>query len=324
LTEVSFPCKTVSPFAFTAPADKLFLMYKITSGNRKPATSLKKLFSIAAILICFAPFLLKSARAQDRMTQAVGGTLVVAVPVSDGLVVCSDKRLFNDQTGTFTDDFVKIRKVGNRALYVATHTIGFLDKATGKMAFDVFALTNHYVAQHEFVPGKPYWNGLSSEIRNQLSAYLTKQRFEELPETDTRNNGLLFNLVFYAVVDNKVRSYSLSVFYQKARTPVVYIADVVSQEVKTPQLTGKGKDVIAYLARNPAVAQDPSILRFDQSRFDARKISPADAIAFANKLFYITNTAILTARVSATYDCASINYQSGFQWIDKTGAAVGN
>lgn len=323
MTGANFPYNALSTFAFTAPADKLFLMYKKTARSTKPATSLKRLFPIAATLICFA-LLQGGTPAQNRMTQSIGGTLVVAVPVSDGLVVCSDKRLFNDQTGTFTDNFVKIRKVGNNALYVATHTIGFLDKATGKMAFDVFALTDRYVAQHEFVPGKAYWNGLNSEIRNQLSAYLSKQRFEEQPETDVRNNDLLFNLVFYAVADNKVRSYSLSVFYKKARTPEIYVPDVVNQEVKTPQLTGKGKVVVAYISRNPAAAQDPSILRFDQSRFDARRTSPAEAIAFAKRLFFITNTAIPTARVSATYDCASLNNQSGFHWIDETGAAAGN
>ena len=200
--------------------------------------------------------------------------------------------------------------------------IGFLDPKTGKLGFDVFALTDGYAARHEFVPGKPYWDGLRTEIKKNLTAYLATQSFEDQPETDVRNNDLLFNLVFYAVAENKVRSYSLSVFYKKARTPDIYLPEVVSQEVKTPQLTGKGKDVIAYLSQHPAIAQDPAILRFDQSRFDAKKTSTADAASFAKKLFEITNASIPSARVSATHDCAWLN-QSGFHWIYAVRSIVG-
>jgi hypothetical protein len=53
----------------------------------------------------------------------------VAVPVSEGLIVCSDKRLYNHDTGTFTDNYIKIRKVSDNALFVATHTSRLLRRA---------------------------------------------------------------------------------------------------------------------------------------------------------------------------------------------------
>jgi len=264
-----------------------------------------------------------SAGAQGLNTQALSGTLVVAVPVSDGLVGCADKRLYNEQTGKFDDNFVKIRKVNNNAFYVATHTVGFLDKTTGKLAFDVFDITDRYVAQHPFVTAPQYWNGLRNEMRKQLLAYLQKQKFKDWPETDRANNRLLFNLVFFATSGNTVRSYTLRVFYEKQQTPVIDIPNVIGEVVRTPKLIGKGKEVIDYLARNPSVAADPSILRFDQGRFDIAKTTVPDAVNFAKKLFELTNSNIPQARVSPTYDCALLGYQNGFQWLDNSGSQTG-
>jgi hypothetical protein len=259
--------------------------------------------------------------AQSAEIQGLGGTLVVSVPVSEGLVTCSDKRLFNDHTGTFNDDFVKIRKVNNHTLFVATHTIGFLDKTTGKMEFDVFEITAKYAVQHD-LNNRQFWDGLKSEIRKQLLAYLGKRKFLDWPETDVANNKLLFNLVFYSAARPSVRSYSLSVFYEKAKTPVIYTPGMISQQVKTPQVIGKGKEVMDYLALNPNVAGDPAILRFDESHFDIKKITVVDAVNFARKLFVLTNSALPQARVSSSYDCALLSYQNGFQLIDDSGNSI--
>jgi len=275
-----------------------------------------KLSSLTASLFLFFLLLANSSFAQSINIRRLGGTLVVAVPVQDGLVACSDKRLFNEAAKTFRDDFVKINKVDNNALFVATHTVGFLDKATGKMEFNVFDITARYVSQHSFTTGRPFWDGLKKEIRDQLLQYLSKRKYQDWPATDIANNKLLFNLVFYAVAARSIRSYSISVFYEKAPTPVVYVQDPVSQIVRTPQLTGKGKAVMNYLARNPQLSSDPSILRFDQTYFNAGKTTTADAVNFAKKLFFLANTALPQAEVSATFDCALLSYQNGFQWLD--------
>gem|GEM_PF-1718142 len=258
--------------------------------------------------------------AQSLGTQTLSGTLVVAVPVSQGLVGCADKRLYNEQTGKADDNFVKIRKVNSNAFFVATHTVGFLDKTTGKLEFDVFKITDDYVARHAFVTGPQFWNGLRNELRSKLLAYLAKEKFKDWPETDAANNRLLFNLVFFATGGNITRSYTLRVFYEKQQTPVIDVPNVISEVVRTPKLIGKGKEVIDYLARNPSVAADPSILRFDQGRFDIAKTTVNNAVDFAGKLFSLANTAIPQARVSATYDCALLGYQNGFQWINHSDA----
>ncbi len=280
---------------------------------------LEKSAALWANLIVATLFAFGTSAAQNTNTQAISGTLVVAVPVIEGIVTCSDKRGFNDQTGSFTDDLVKIRKVSNTALFVATNTIGFLNKATGKLEFDVFAITERYVSRNAFAAEPRFWDGLKKEIRKQLLEYLAKQKFADWPETDRDNNKLLFNLVFFSITNKTARSHTLRVLYEKAATPIIDFPGVVSEQVKTPKLIGKGKVVIDYLARNPSVAQDRAILRFDQANFDIQKITTPDAANFAKKLFLLTSTALPQARVSSAYDSALLSYQNGFQWLDGSG-----
>jgi len=239
----------------------------------------------------------------------------VAVPVKEGLVVCTDKRLFNDETRTFTDTSVKIRKVDDNALFVATHTVGFFDSRSGKMEFDVFEITTKYVEKHDPGAGKPFWDGLKKEITDQLHTYFAKRKFAEWPESDKENSNLVFNLLFYSIKENRAWSHTVKVFYEKARSPIILVTDPITEEVRTPKLGGKGKELLDYLARNPNIARDPLIARFGQVNFNVQETAATDAESFARRLFALTSTAIPQARVSSSFDCALLGYQSGFRWL---------
>jgi hypothetical protein len=271
---------------------------------------IKPRFTVLAIILLFV-CVVDAAYGPD----SVSGTLVVAVPVKEGLVVCSDKRLFNSDAGTFTDNYVKIRKVNNNALFVATNTVGFYDRQTRTMAFDAFELTTKYVATHDMAAGKQFWDGLKKEIRDRLLEYFAKRKFAEWPESDKANNNLLFNLVFYTIRDKRALGYTLRVFYEKAKTPVIYIPDPISEQVRTPKLSGKGREVMTYLARNPAAAADPVIQRFDETRFNLQNTTATDAVGFARKLFQLTSTGVPQANVSPSFDCALLDFTTGFRLI---------
>lgn len=254
-----------------------------------------------------------------QTNESLRGTLVVAVPVSDGLVTCADKRLFNVDAGTFKDNSIKIRRVGENALFIATNTVGFYDRKKKAIAFDAFKVTADYAAKNDINTGKPFFEGLRKEIENQLRSYLYARPFAEWPETDKANQGLLFNLVFYTLDGETVHSHTLKVFYEKAQTPKITIPSRFTEIVKFPKLSGKGRDVMGYLAQHPSIAAQPAILRFDESYFDSETTTVRDAVDFSRKLFLITNTAIPQARVSATFDCAYVSRQLGFQWLDGFG-----
>ena len=273
---------------------------------------------IRSILLT-AFFAIAGASVLAQQGERLDGTLVVAVPVSNGLVTCADKRLFNVDAGTYKDESVKIRRVGENALFVATNTVGFYDRKKKQVAFDAFEVTAAYAAKHDISDAAPYFDGLRNEITSKLRNYLVARPYAEWPETDKANRGLLFNLVFYTLDKEIVHSHTLKIFYEKAPTPVVAIPPRVTEEVKFPKLSGKGRDVMGYLARNPAIAAVPSILKFDESQFDLQTTTVQDAVDFSRKLFLITNTAIPQARVSATFDCAYVSRRFGFEWLDGFG-----
>jgi hypothetical protein len=250
----------------------------------------------------------------------IRGTLIVAVPLQKGLLTCADKRLFNIEVGTYSDNNVKIRKVGHNVLFVATNTVGFYDRKNRKIVFDAFEVTANYTSRTPFSESREFWDGLKTEIRKKLLDYFAARKYSEWPETDTANNNLLFNLIFYSVDGGRSRSHTLQVFYEKKRTPVVSVTGPVSEDIRSPKLSGKGRDLIAYIARNRSLASDPAILKFDDARFDIQQTSIDDAVEFSRTLFRLTNTGVPKAQVSSTFDCALLSYQDGFRWI-KGGSA---
>lgn len=276
---------------------------------------IRKFLSLAAAIL----LLMWVATAGFGQAESLRGTLVVTVPVAEGLVTCADKRLFNIDARTYKDDSIKIRQVGENALFVATNTVGFYDPKKKVVAFDAFKVTADYAARNNINNGKPFFEGLRAEITDQLRKYLYARPYEEWPETDKANQGLLFNLVFFTLDFGVVHSHTLKVFYEKAPTPKITIPSRFTEIVEFPKLSGKGRDVMGYLARNPASAAQPLISRFDESRFDPHTTTVRDAVDFSRKLFIITNMAIPQAQVSATFDCAYVSRQRGFQWIDGFG-----
>lgn len=250
------------------------------------------------------------------VSDAVRGTIVVAVPVNNGLVVCADKRLFNAQSAAYSDDNTKIRRADKNALFVATNTIGFYDPNDQTMAFSAFDVTERFVATHKLSEGKQFWDGLKREINAALREYFAKRTFAEWPDSDRASNNLLFNLIFYVTDNGRAFSYTVRVFYEKAKTPRIFISDPVKEEIRTTKLAGKGKEVMQFIARTPAVSNDPMIIRFGDARLDAKTTAATDATAFARKLVRVTSSGVPESHVSPGSDCALLDYQTGFRWID--------
>ncbi|HKP67941.1 MAG TPA: hypothetical protein VJV05_01580 [Pyrinomonadaceae bacterium] len=265
-------------------------------------------FLTLILLVC--SFNLAATSTSERLR----GTLVVAVPLKEGLVTCADKRLFNVETRSFTDNNIKIRKVSDKVLFVATSTVGFYDDTKKKIVFDAFDVTSNYASQNKF--GGVFWDGLKAEIRKKLREYFGSRDYSEWPETDKANNNLLFNLIFYSIEQATPRSYTLQVYYEKKRTPVITIAGPLNENIRSPKLNGKGRELMAYLDRNPTLASDPAILRFDERKFDIEQATLNDATDFSRKLFRLMSMGIPEAQVSSTFDCAMLSYQQGFRWIE--------
>lgn len=266
---------------------------------------LRTVYSVAILLFSGA-----LAFAQIQREQ---GTLVIAVPVDVGLVVCADQRLNNADAGTFRDDFVKVRRAGPDAVFAATHTVGFYDRKSQKLAFDAFKTTQDYVDKNPFRNDKDFWDGLKAAILQQMFTFLSGKPHAAWPETDTANRGLLFNLIFYSISNGGPYSQTVKVLYEKKKTPVVTVMPPLAELVTAPKLSGKGSDVMKYLDRTPSAANDPAILKFDERTFSVATTHTSDAVEFSRKLFALTNTAVPGAHVSSTFDCALLDRTAGYR-----------
>ena len=248
-------------------------------------------------------------------TDRLGGTLVVAVPVDVGLVVCADKRLNNAQAGSFSDDNIKVRRAGPDAVFAATHTVGFYDRKSQNLAFDAFGTVQNYVDTNPFSNSKPFWDGLKVAILQGMFTYLSGRPHATWPETDAANRGLLFNLIFYSISNGRPYSQTVKVLYEKKKTPVVTVMPPFAELVTSPKLSGKGRDVMKYLDRTPSLSNDPAIQRFDERTFTVATTHTADAIDFSRKLFALANTAVPEAQVSSTFDCALLDRSTGYRLL---------
>jgi len=269
---------------------------------------------VRILLIIFVPLLtVVCTVVASAQTDREQGTLVIAIPVDVGLVACADKRLKNLDTGTFTDDFVKVRKAGPNAVFAATHTVGFYDRKSKLMAFDAFDVVQDYVDENPYQNDKAFWDGLKTAILRRLFSYFSSQPRASWPETDKANRGLLFNLIFYAMNNGQPYSQTVKVFYEKEKTPVVTVMPPIAELITSPVLAGKGRDVLKYLARRPSVANDPAILKFDERAFRISTTRPEDAVDFARKLFALTSQAVPQAHVSRIFDCSLLDRNGGYR-----------
>jgi hypothetical protein len=103
---------------------------------------------------------------------------------------------------------------------------------------------------------------------------------------------------------------------------VIDVGNVVAETINTPKLLGKGKEVMTLLSGTPSLANDISILKFDQSYFKIGRTTPGDAASFAGRLFTLTNDKLPQTEVSSVHDCAMLSYVDGFNWIDDSGTVV--
>jgi hypothetical protein len=245
----------------------------------------------------------------------IRGTLVVAVPVREGLVVCADKRLYNVDSGSISDDAVKIRQAGDRSLFVATNTVAFYDRQSRSIAFDASQITADHLNKNAFSDDRRFWTGLKAAISTKLRSYFSARPFSQWPESDRANNHLLFNLVFYSYNGDRIFSHSIRVYYEKKRMPVILVQDPVREEVRGVKLNGKGAELMRFLAKQPPGSISPIIGKFGSSRYDPNGSTIAEAVEFAEQLFVIANRSLPTAQVSATYDCAILAKNPGFGWI---------
>src|SRR5215813_3822666 len=110
-----------------------------------------------------------------------GGTLILAIPVREGLVLCGD-RLITDQTGARVGEETKIKPVGERAAFVVSGRVGLDMNTTPRtVLFDAHQLIEQFLKDKDIETVD--WEAYRTTLRDEFLRALERVPFEQWPES---------------------------------------------------------------------------------------------------------------------------------------------
>jgi hypothetical protein len=159
-----------------------------------------------------------------RQDQAVerGGTLILAIPVREGLVLCGD-RWITDQTGAHVGEETKIKPVGERAAVVMSGRVG-LDLKTNPptVLFDAHQLTEQFLKDKDVETAD--WEQYQATLRDALQGALEQLPFERWPESRWGNQSFLQVLIFYIDRARQLQGVYVRLQYQRQQPPMIDVS----------------------------------------------------------------------------------------------------
>jgi hypothetical protein len=263
------------------------------------------------------------------------GSLIVAVPTSQGVVACSDQRRHNYRTGTDRDDQVKIHQIGRNAFY-AVAGVFRCDECTSTVlgvttSFDLYQVVDTFFHGKDTADLEAYWEPLKRHISDSLReageglsllvTALPKRRentlFEMMVMYLDRTGSLKSELYKCTYADPGSSDFSMTVVYGPATNvdlskaqPIILGDSQVYAELRTGT-----KLEFKYVRQSDVVKPFLSDFR------PRGQVSPNEALAFEYALIEATaQGGYLVAKdihVSKTCNCALLGFQSGFRWISQ-------
>jgi hypothetical protein len=125
------------------------------------------------------------------VTLGSGGTLVVIVPNTDGLLICADRRSYDPVRGD-VDTNLKMGKLNKWAAVASTGDTTNVRQSDFSVEYDANDETEKYVAANRFLPSAAYWNSLEAQIEADFNHYASKYPGWKPPAAW---NGILFQTI---------------------------------------------------------------------------------------------------------------------------------
>ncbi len=223
----------------------------------------------------------------------LSGTLVVAAPSRDGLVICADRRLMAEDK-VATDNYNKLRILGSNAVFSATNRTIVKNADTGDDLFNAFTVVEKFFEGRDVADVSKHWHGLSITLMQEYDAMLKLSPRDKWPRSGDPPDYQLFQVItFYLEPNGKGSMMIIKVLFNKASKQHLQPAFLEVKGISRPQIfgnsaliseaikpTGKPIDHIRY---------DPVIKRFISPDFDASRASRQDATEFGRKFIRYTN-----------------------------------
>jgi len=232
---------------------------------------------------------------QDQRVER-GGTLILAIPVREGLVLCGD-RWITDQTGARVGEETKIKPVGERAAFVISGRVGLdLNTNPPTVLFDAHQLTEQYLKDKDVETAD--WEEYQATLRAALQRALEKLPFAQWPESRWGSQSFLQVLIFYIDSQHQLQGVYVRLQYLRQQPPMI---DVSLKRMVREQFTRAlpipigNQRVYRELESGHAPAFDDLrrsgiIQRFIRGTLPVDGATSSEAISFARMVIRATST----------------------------------
>ncbi len=249
------------------------------------------------------------------------GTLLVSVPTESGLVVCSDKREWNEIRGA-TDGITKIYVVNRRAAFALAGTNAVLNRTTLQPMFSIKALTQKHLQStteqqlfQKIVTLPEFLNDNYSRFHLETGLKLDHPPYV--------TDDVVYSIIIWHISKAKVMVHQVQCHATGETGCVASLRDVTQQLGQRAYLDGQTNFVLAAIRQSDprfkSFKDDPDI-RTVWTSSNPKNISVEMALRFARKTIRDTNqfhhlVSTTETMVSVGADCSLMNPSRGFEWL---------
>ncbi len=269
----------------------------------------------------------------SRSNRLKRGTLVVAIPCTDGLIICADKRLSLADGSPVTDGATKLIAVRGHAVVAYTgaasveRTLGASSLVLAR--FDLEGEIRSYFADDSIDPGASA-KGLAERLISRLER--PRRLGEVLPPTGLLEGKRLLMqvIVFVRRTSHSISGYVVDIAYEKRESSIFLPSDplysaymVPLSEIGTassePKAFGHSEVFREVLygtdVRFDDIRRNSTIERLRKSSTDPRLLSRSSALEAACRLTAVSSSRsdllVTNAGIGPTVDCLLLHRKKG-------------
>src|ERR1035438_9464259 len=247
------------------------------------------------------------------------GSLLVAVPTSSGLVVCTDKREWN-RIGGASDTETKIYPIDSKAAFTITGSVAVLDPSSLLPIFSVKELATKCLKAETKRPLAERIHNLP-KVLNAAYKKFEKANKGKLEQSSGAIDDVITSITVWYASGDRVHVSQIQL-HNNGGWEFSY-KDPSEEFHRKFYIEGQTEFIVAAIRnsdpRFKAFKTDPDIQTVWTSN-DPSKVPHSLAIRFARKIILATNeshhlVSVTPTMVSAEPDCSLMNPSSGFEWL---------
>src|SRR5262249_27380364 len=133
------------------------------------------------------------------------GTLIMAIPTKDDLVICSDKKFMITGTRNRVMEVVKITQIGSHAAFGLSGNPVFYHPHSGAELFNAKNVVERFYANKDLRLIDETWHEFVPTLQQEFKRFLSGLTFEQAPPSGPGSSNFLFHIPFWLRMENSVQ-----------------------------------------------------------------------------------------------------------------------